>query len=95
MFDNVGRTIKILAKVLFGIGVCLSISAWFVLLIKGIVDEKAGMVLLSFIVLICGSLGVWINSILLFGFGSLIENSQIVADSIPKEDDYTFIPPRL
>ena len=95
MFDNVGGTIKFLAKVIFWVGLVLSISSWFVLLIRGVADEKAGTILLSFAVLIGGSLSTWVNSIFIYGFGSLVENSQIVADSIPEETESTFIPPHL
>ena len=76
MFDNVGRTIKILSKVLLSVGVGLSFLFWFILLIRGVADEQNNIITLSFAVLVFGALGSWITSILLYGFGSLIENSK-------------------
>ena len=79
-FKNVGRTIKNLAKIINYVGIGVSLICWVYLLIKGAIDDNTTLLIISLAVAIGGSLVSWIQSVLLYGFGSLIENCQIIAD---------------
>jgi len=74
MFDNVGGKIKIAAKVVAWIGIIFCVIYGFVLLVS-----VEGMALAGLLVMILGSLGSWLSSLLVYGFGELIENSAIIA----------------
>lgn len=87
MFHNVGRTIKILAKVLLGVGFGLSFLIWMVCLFKCAADSEGRYMVIGIATLLLGSLASWVNSILLYGFGSLIENSEAVKNKIYEEED--------
>ena len=65
MYDHIGGKIKILAKVTFAIVAIASIVGGFALL-----DGSDG---LSMILVICGPLISWISSLLLYGFGEIID----------------------
>jgi len=73
MFDNIGSKIKTLAKVVCWIGIIASIIIGFILLVQ---DEDT--VLAGLLTMILGSLGSWIGSFMTYGFGQLIENSDIL-----------------
>ena len=92
MYKNVGRTIKILAKVLFGVGIGISVLIWMVCLFKGASehnDLSDAFMVVGIATLILGSLASWVNSILLYGFGSLVENSMEIANNTAIVADYT------
>lgn len=73
MFDNIGSKIKTLAKVVCWIGIIASVIIGFILLVQ---DEDT--VLAGLLTMILGSLGSWIGSFMTYGFGQLIENSDIL-----------------
>ena len=75
MFNNVGAKLKATAKVIVWIGITVCIISGFVMLVSA---EDA--VLIGLLIMTVGSLLSWISSLLLYGFGELIENSQIIAD---------------
>lgn len=75
MFENIGNKIKTLAKVLCWIGIIVSVVVAIVLFASD--DDLVGI---GFLVLIGGSLISWIASFVLFGFGQLVENSDIIAE---------------
>lgn len=90
MFNNVGRTIKILAKVLFGVGIGLSVILWLSCLVIGIAEQSVGTVILGGVILVLGIIGSWINSVFIYGFGSLVESNETTAENTTpelKEDD--------
>lgn len=91
MYNNVGRTIKILAKVLLGVGIGISVLIWMVCLFKASSESgeyNDGYMVIGIATLILGSLLSWVNSILLYGFGSLIENSEMIANNTATVADY-------
>lgn len=73
MFENIGSKIKGLASFMCWIGIGVSI-------IGGIImwntDDLIGW---GFVTMIVGSFFSWISSVLLRGFGELVENSAIIA----------------
>lgn len=79
MFDNVGGKIKGVAAIVTWLGIISSVILFFVILLPAIEAEKAGMIALSFIILVIGCLISWLSSIVFYGFGQIIENSDIIA----------------
>jgi hypothetical protein len=88
MYNNVGRTIKFVAKILFGIGIGVSFFIWIALLSVGLADAETAVIFYSLIALVSGLFISWITSLLLYGFGQLIENTDTLA-RWDKEDNNT------
>lgn len=70
MFDNIGKKIKTLAQVVCWIGIIASVIAGLAALAVSILS---GLLIMGL-----GSLASWIGSFLTYGFGQLIENSDIL-----------------
>lgn len=73
-FDNIGGKIKGLAKFIFAILTIIELLGGFFFLIEGN-NEIIGL-----LIIVGGPILAWINSWLLYGFGQLIENSDIIAN---------------
>lgn len=73
MFDNIGGKIKAVAKVVCWIGIIASIIIGFIMLVQ---DEDTAFA--GILVMVLGSLGSWIGSFMTYGFGQLVENSDIL-----------------
>ena len=96
MFDNMGGKIKTLAKVLVFLGILASVIGAIVLWAQaGQVSSRTGsyyysaqsgesttLVITGFVVLVVGVLASWVSSFVLYGFGQLVENSDIIAQSM-------------
>ena len=87
MFNNVGKTIETLAKIFFVVGIVLSIVGWLILLVIAIDQNIAFYAVLAMIVLVFGITASWVNSVLLFAFGRLVKNSDILVETIATEDE--------
>ena len=72
MFDNIGGKIKGVAAAVTWIGIIFSCITGLVMLC----EEKTALA--GFLIMIFGSLGSWLSSLTLYGFGQLIENSDIL-----------------
>lgn len=77
MFNNIGGKIKTLAQVVSGIGISASVIFGCFLMAT---DEDT--VFIGILVLILGSIFSWISSFMTYGFGQLIENSDILISNI-------------
>lgn len=75
MFDNIGNKIKTLSKLLCYVGMAVCIIAGIVV---ATIDED--LILIGVLVAVVGSALSWVNSFLLYGFGQLVENSDIIAN---------------
>lgn len=94
MFSNIGGKIKLLAKVLFWIGLILSVVTGGIFLIspRGTAtfnyssgySTQVSSVLAGIIFIFVGFLLSWISSMLLYGFGQLIENSEAIRENTSK-----------
>lgn len=73
MFDNIGAKIKTVAKVVCWIGIIASIIIGFIMLVQDEDTAFAGL-----LTMVLGSLGSWIGSFITYGFGQLVENSDIL-----------------
>lgn len=75
MFNNIGGKIKGLASFICWLGIIGSVLGGIVLMMMG--DELG--IILGIVVALVGSLISWIGSFLLYGFGQLIYNSDVIA----------------
>ena len=80
MFDNIGRKIKGFAKAICWIGI---ITCWIAgikmisdAVNRGYVDDE--LILMGIGVIVLGSLLSWVSSLVLCGFGRLVENSELL-----------------
>jgi hypothetical protein len=81
MFSNIGGSIKILAKSVLWIGIIGSVIGGFVYF--ALYDELGfdgeSSVIAGLVYLICGVLGSIASSLILYGFGELIEKTTEIA----------------
>ena len=81
MFDNIGGKIKTLATVVTWVGIIASVLSIFIFLA---IDDD--MFIIGLGVAVLGSLLSWASSFVLYGFGQLVENSDIIAKNMPKRE---------
>ena len=74
MYRNVGGKIKMVAKVYAWIGIVLSVLVGVILLFSG-----SDSILVALIYIFLGPLLSWLSSLLLYGFGQLIDNTDRLA----------------
>ena len=79
MFDNIGGKIKTLAQVVCWIGIIASIIIGFVMMAQ---DDDT--IFTGILIMIFGSLGSWLGSFMTYGFGQLVENSDILVNQCNK-----------
>jgi hypothetical protein len=85
MFDNIGGKIKGLAKVTAWLGIIASVIYGIVLISQSNrYYNGSALVITGVIVMAAGSLGSWISSFLLYGFGELIDQATQVAINTAK-----------
>jgi len=73
MFNNIGGKIKVVAMTLCIIGIVFSVIAGFALIIA---DEST--MLSGILLILVGPIASWIGSFMTYGFGQLVENSDIL-----------------
>lgn len=81
MFKNIGKKIMTLAKVNFWVGAVLCALGGFGTVMEA-VDSLYGSTedaVAGFIIMLLGPLLSWIGSLLLYGFGQLIDNTGFIA----------------
>lgn len=80
MYKNIGRKIMKLAEFLCWAGIILSVAVGIAFVLFGIIMENMPFfVVYGIILVVVGPISSWISSFLLYGFGRLIENSDIIA----------------
>ena len=80
MYYDIGRKIKTLAKAICWIGIICSIIGGIVMLAT---MGKPG-VLPGILTIILGALFSWVGSFVLYGFGEMVENSDIRTELVVK-----------
>ena len=91
MFENVGGKIKFLAKTMCWLGIVSFIFLGLALIYIGGTKEAPIMAIQGVIYLIFGPIVSWIGSWFFYGFGRLIENSEIIVDkmsTINSQEEY-------
>ena len=86
MFSNIGEKIKVVAAVFCWIDIIASILFGLSLVVGAVKSGEIMMIAVGIIVAVVGSLLSWIISFGLYGFGQLIENTDIIVDYIEEEE---------
>ena len=81
-YDNIGGKIKGWAKWIFAIEAIAAVISGFVLMAQ---DED--MILIGLLVVVFGPIVAWVSSWLLYGYGQLIENSDIIAEEYNRKNE--------
>ncbi len=79
MFNNIGSKIKSLAEIVCRIGIAISVLIGVILLFQA---DSYGI--LGLLVGAVGALLSWIGAFVLYGFGQLVENSDILVENSRK-----------
>ena len=92
MFNNVGKKIKGVASFFAWCGIIVSVIIG-ILMIRG--SESKHTIILGVVVLAVGSIVSWLSSLLLYGFGELVDSAAKLAKNteeecffVPDESDY-------
>ncbi len=85
MFENVGKKIKVIAKVLFWVNIIGTAVIWMLAMFIGIInaDESTLIVGLSTVILLPFSL-LW--NYVIYGFGQLVENTDRLVEKGSEEE---------
>lgn len=75
MFTNIGGKIKFVAAFICYLGIFASVLIGISFMSSGDSLVETGI-----IIIIVGSLSFWLGSFLLFGYGTLIENSDMIVE---------------
>ena len=78
MFENVGRKIKIVAKVIFWVGIILAFLTWIAFFWYGVENSEIVYFIMSLIIPPIYGVLAWISCLSMYGTGQLIENSDIL-----------------
>ena len=81
-YENIGNKIKSLAMTLFFVEAIAEIVTGFALMIA---DED--LIFYGFLIIVIGPIVAWVSSWLLYGFGQLIENSDIIAAEYNRKNE--------
>ncbi len=87
MFQNIGKKIKTLAKVLCWIGIIVSIISGVVMVLSGAAamdyDAASGVAAIvgGAMTAVLGTLFSWIGSFMMLGFGEIVEKVNEIAEN--------------
>ena len=81
-YDNIGGKIKGWAKWIFAIEAIAAVISGFVLM-----AQNEDMILIGLLVAVLGPIVAWVSSWLLYGYGQLIENSDIIAEEYNRKNE--------
>ena len=75
MFDDIGGKIKIIGQILcwLGIGCSLFVGGLYI---------SQEQIVAGFLIATIGALVSWISAMMIYGFGQLIQNSDIIAENM-------------
>ena len=82
MYDNIGGKIKGFAKVSFIVAAIAEVITGIALMATDV-----DLILYGLLILIVGPIIAWVSSWLLYGFGQLIENSDIIAAEYNRKNE--------
>lgn len=74
MYNNIGGKIKVLAKIAF-----IAMAAITAIAGLGVIASDDDLIGVGVLMMFAGPVVAWVSSWLLYGFGQLIENSDIIA----------------
>lgn len=82
MFNNIGKKIQTLAKVICWVGIIFTVLLGAFCLYGGINTYNYEMIANGIILIILGPLSSWISSLTLFGFGELVDSNKQMKEDI-------------
>ncbi len=87
MFSNIGNKLKTAAKIILWVGIAVSVIGGIVIIADGSVERRTNpMILPGLMTMIGGAFVSWISALGLYGFGELVENSDIRTNIAAKQD---------
>lgn len=86
MFTNIGRKIKMLAKIICWGGIIASVI-WGLVFMFDAYSFLAGLIVAA-----VGALSSWIGSFLLYGFGELIDKTSEIASKLDGKSESADVP---
>ena len=88
MFSNIGRKIKVTAKVFCWIGIICSVISGIGMIVSSVAASRYAsfeyillMIGAGVAVIVLGSLLSWVGSFMMVGFGELIEKTTEIAEN--------------
>lgn len=99
MFKNIGKKIKVFAKVICWLGIIFSVISGIILIVAGVNNDdirtiingtvqymdSTMLIVLGVVVLILGPIVSWIGSFMTYGFGEIVDNTQAIKNKIAPE----------
>lgn len=83
MFTKIGKKIKTVATVVFYVLALASIiSGFYVIFGFGRLVGTGNAILLGILIALLGCLLAWLSSIMMYGYGELVDNSAIIKDQL-------------
>lgn len=87
MFQNIGKKIKTMAKVICWVGIIGSVVGGVIMVLSGVgvlqFNAEAGVAAImgGVLTVVLGSLFSWIGSFMLLGFGEIVEKVDEIAEN--------------
>ncbi len=102
MYNNIGNKIKGLAKFICWIGIIVSVIAGICIMVAGSSffnslnyeygssyvsrTSSVGSIAFGLMIMVLGSIGSWLGSLCLYGFGELVNNSEYLKEIKSKQN---------
>ena len=83
MFTNIGKKIKTLAQVICWLGIIGSVISGF-----GLMATEDDLIGIGVLVMVLGALFSWIGSFFLYGFGELIDQTQMINTKLGPQTNF-------
>ncbi len=94
LFRNIGKKIKLLTKVIFWVGVAISVIAAIVLFVLALLPQcrplSQGFATAGIIWLIGGPISMWLSCVILYAFDELVDNTSEIKDRLSKMQENDF-----
>ena len=80
LFGNIGKKIKLVAKVCFWIELVASVLLGIILIAVGVEENWAFLVALGFMCFLLAPVVAWLSSLFLYSYGQMVDNSDKIAN---------------
>lgn len=94
LFRNIGKKIKLLTKVIFWIGVAISVIAAIVYFVLALLPQylpfSQEFATDGIKCLIGGPIAMWLSCVTLYAFGELVDNTSEIKDRLSKMQENDF-----
>lgn len=87
MFNNAGKKVKTVAKVVFCLNCILTLISWISLLLLAIHLRSPELVIISTLLLPIAIIFAWVFSLLIYAFGQLVDNSDKLAENKEEKEE--------